>query len=145
MAAAGTAQITVTDSIVDRRNGAAIAGLAHPTSPPDGFVSGAARTVQLERVTVFGQIWCEILKASESLLDQIAVVDDQQSGCVRFTRFERGSVLPRRYQCIPNEAQAQSCGGSGTLSGPGVQFANFWTPRLCTARAELSQGNHDRR
>src|SRR5260370_379606 len=79
-AVAGTAQIAVTDSIVDRRNGAAIAGLTHPTSPPGGFVSGAAKTVQLERVTVFGQIWCEILKASESLLDQIAVVDDQQSG-----------------------------------------------------------------
>jgi hypothetical protein len=112
MAAAGTAQITVTDSIVDRRNAAAIAGLTHPTSPPGAFVSGSAKTAQLERVTVFGQIRCEILKASESLFDDIALVDDQQSGCVRFTRFERGSVLPRRYQCIPNDAQAQTFGGA---------------------------------
>jgi len=128
MAAAGTAQITVTDSIVDRRNGAAIAGLAHPTSPPDGFVSGAARTVQLERVTVFGQIWCEILKASETLLDQIAVVDDQQSGCVRFTRFERGSVLPRRYQCIPNDEQAQTCGGFVRCLAPVFNSRTFGRP-----------------
>jgi len=102
--------------------------LTHPTSPPGGFVSGAAKTVQLERVTVFGQIWCEILKASESLLDEIAVVDDQQSGCVRFTRFERGSVLRDGNQCIPNDAQVQSCGGFVRCLAPVFNSRIFGRP-----------------
>jgi hypothetical protein len=120
IAAIGTAQMTVTDSIVDRRGAAAIAGLILATSPPGAFASGSAKTVQLERVTVFGQIWCEILKASESLLDDLALVADQQSGCVRFTRFERGSTLPRRYQCMPNDAQSQTCGGGAARCLPAL-------------------------
>ena len=65
--------------------------------------------LQLERVTVLGRIECDVLQASECLLNDLAVVDDQQSGCIRFSRWERGSILPRRFQCVPTEAQARDC------------------------------------
>jgi len=41
------------------------------------------------------------------LLDDLAKVTDQQRGCIRFSRWERGSILPRRYQCVPTEAEAR--------------------------------------
>jgi hypothetical protein len=50
-----------------------------------------------------------VLNASECLLDDIVIVDNQQSGCVRFTRYELGSVLPRRYQCVPSTEQSATC------------------------------------
>jgi len=98
-----TAQITVADSIVDQRGGIAIAAVPTFGSPPDP--DGPAGSVQLERVTVLGRIWCDVLVASECVFDDIAIVEDRQTGCIRFTRYERGSLLPRRFQCIPTEAQ----------------------------------------
>jgi hypothetical protein len=59
-----------------------------------------AGTVQLERVTVFRRIRCDVLNASESLLASLVTVEDQQAGCIRFSRYEPGSVLPRRFQCL---------------------------------------------
>jgi len=71
----------------------------------------------LERVTVLGRIHCDVLSASECLLDDVAVVEDRQSGCIRFTRFELGSVLPRRFQCVPSESEAAACGPPGRDGG----------------------------
>jgi hypothetical protein len=108
----GIATLTISDSILDQKNGSAIAGLAGLTSPPPVLKlqsDQAAKLVQLERVTVFGSILCEVLQASECLFDSIVTALDQQSGCVRFTRFEPGSALPRRYQCIPGESQLGAC------------------------------------
>jgi hypothetical protein len=107
----GVGQLTIADSIVDQQGGAAIAGAPAASSPPAAPTT-SARNVQLERVTVFGRILCEVLNASETLLNDVASVNDQQSGCIRFSRFEIGSVLPRRYRCIPN--QTQTSGGSST-------------------------------
>jgi hypothetical protein len=101
----GVGQLTLADSIVDQQGGVAIAGAAP-------LLLAAARSVQLERVTVFGSILCDVLIASESLLNDIAVVNDQQSGCMRFTRFETGSTLPLRYRCVPDETQSAACGGA---------------------------------
>jgi hypothetical protein len=96
---AGVGRITLADSILDGRGGFAI-----------GDADGQpAALVQLERTTVLGRIHCEILNASEALLDDLVTVEDQQTGCVRFTRFELGSVLPRRFQCVPNEDQVRAC------------------------------------
>ena len=77
---------------------------------------------------MLGQISCEVLKASECLLDEIAVVEDQQSGCVRFTRFERGSILPRRFQCIPDDATAQTCGQAPRCLAPLFNSRLFGNP-----------------
>src|SRR5205807_999078 len=126
----GIKDLTIADAIVDQRGGLAIGGLSVPIlsppavfsppfSPPDEFsppssppglpAEPAAQSVQLERVTVLGRVRCEVLQASECLLDDLAVVDDQQAGCIRFSRYERGSVLPRRYQCVPTDDQLTAC------------------------------------
>jgi hypothetical protein len=92
------------------------------------MVEPAPTVVQLERVTVFGLIFCEALNASESLLNDVALVEDQQSGCIRFTRFESGSVLPRRYQCLPSESQAKAGSNSGRLFAPAFNSLRFGRP-----------------
>ncbi len=127
----GVAQLTVSDAIVDQKNGTAIGGLAGLTSPPAVLKLAsdtAATSVQLERVTVLGSVFCEILRASECLFDSIAIVQDQQSGCVRFTRFEKGSVLPRRYQSIPNDAQLSACGRQVRCLAPAFNSRLFGRP-----------------
>jgi len=116
----GVGQLTVADSIVDQQSGLAIAG--------SGQSAAAARSVQLERVTVLGSILCDVLNASECLLDDIAIVNDQQSGCVRFTRFEMGSILPRRYRCIPDENQAAACNGALRCVAPVFNSKRFGRP-----------------
>lgn len=127
----GVGQLTAADSIIDQQGGAAIAGAPVRTSPPSSPPLqpwGAARVVQLERVTVLGSILCDVLNASESLLNDIAKVNDRQVGCVRFTRFEIGSVLPRRYRCVPDEAVAQGCQGKPRCLAPLFNSRHFGRP-----------------
>jgi hypothetical protein len=92
-------QLAVSDSIVD----GGPAGLAIGAPPQAGGPDAPAASVQLERVTVIGRVRCHTLVASNSLLTSQAVVDDQQSGCVRYSRIEPGSTLPRRFRCVPAE------------------------------------------
>jgi hypothetical protein len=117
---AGIDRLIVADSIVDQQESIAIGELEFVSSPPPALFSSppevslpstptASNVLQLERVTVLGRIACDVLQASECLLNDLAVVDDQQSGCIRFSRWERGSVLPRRFQCVPTEVQARDC------------------------------------
>jgi hypothetical protein len=130
----GVTQLTAADCIIDQRNGYAIAGVSPLLSPPVsgavplGLPEPAAAGVQLERVTVFGLILCQVLNASDSLLNDIALVQDQQSGCFRFTRFELGSILPRRYQCIPSESQANAGTGSARCFAPVFNSRKFGRP-----------------
>jgi hypothetical protein len=130
----GVAQLIVADSIVDGRSAHSIAGRPQAGSPPAlfgplaGITTQSAGTVQLERVTVLGRISCNVLNASESLLNDLAFVQDQQSGCVRFTRFERGSVLPRRYQCVPSDEQATTCSLPWRCIAPVFNSLSFGRP-----------------
>ncbi|HKR65690.1 MAG TPA: hypothetical protein VJZ00_18305 [Thermoanaerobaculia bacterium] len=106
--------LTIADSIVDRQRELAIAGL--PLDANDAITpraAAAAGNVQLERVTLLGRLRCDLLSASECILDEVAVVDDQQLGCIRYSRYEVGpaadlSILPRRFECIPDEATARA-------------------------------------
>jgi hypothetical protein len=129
----GVAQVTIADSVIDSTGSVAIAGLPDvssppaPTSPPQGGLQ-AARNVQLERVTVLGQIHCDVLVASESILDGVVVAEDQQSGCIRFSRYEVGSQLPRRFQCIPSEADAAASPSSGRCLAPVFNSRRFGEP-----------------
>jgi hypothetical protein len=84
--------------------------------------------VQLERVTLLGGIHCEVLNASESILDDIAVAEDQQSGCIRFSRFEIGSVLPRRFQCVPSELDQAACPAGARCLAPTFNSRRFGRP-----------------
>jgi hypothetical protein len=130
---AGVARLTVVDSLIDQQQGLAITGVTgsptgSPPSSPPGSLAQAAISVQLERVTVLGRIHCNVLSASESILDDVALVEDRQSGCVRFSRYETGSVLPRRYQCVPTEDQATNSTSSGRLLAPIFNSRRFGRP-----------------
>jgi hypothetical protein len=110
--AAGVSRLTLADSIVDARGRLAIGG-APPQAGTTLSAQAAAQTLHLERVTVLGSVHCEILSASDCLFDDVVLADDQQSGCIRFSRYELGSALPPRYQCIPTVDQAQACQAGG--------------------------------
>ena len=135
---AGVGRVTIADSIVDQQGGLAIGG------PADAL----ATLVQLERATVLGRIRCEVLHASECLLDDLVVVDDQQAGCIRFTRYELGSVLPRRYQSVPDDAQAAACRLPGRCLAPVFSSRRFGRPDYAqlgtTAPAELLTASEGR-
>ncbi len=125
----GSGQLTVADSIIDQKGGVAIAGLPAATSPPGSAQpEPAAGNVQLERVTVLGRIWCDVLVASECLLDDLARVEDRQAGCIRFSRFERGSVLPRRFQCVPSEEHLAACPPTRRCLAPRFNSRRFGRP-----------------
>jgi hypothetical protein len=136
----GVAQLTIADSIIDQSGSYAIAGIGSPSSPPGPPILAsppssppqiaipAAVSVQLERVTLLGGIHCEVLNASESILDDIAVAEDRQSGCIRFSRFETGSVLPRRFQCVPSERDQAACPTGARCLAPTFNSRRFGRP-----------------
>ena len=62
-----------------------------------GFSEG---TVTLSRCTILGPTHTHRLQASESILDDVAMVEDAQHGCVRFTAFASGSNLHQPYRSV---------------------------------------------
>lgn len=58
-------------------------------------------TVNLTRVTVLGRLAVHRLYANDSIIADVANVDDTQDGCVRFTAYVGGSRLPRQYESVP--------------------------------------------
>ena len=62
-----------------------------------GLSEGA---VSLARCTVLGPTYTHLLSASESILDDIATVDDAQAGCVRFTAYASGSTLHQPFRSV---------------------------------------------
>ena len=67
-------------------------------------LAGAA--VQLTRVTVLGRVAAHRLSASDSIMADIATVDEVQDGCVRFSAYASGSVVPRSYKSATMPAGA---------------------------------------
>jgi hypothetical protein len=144
----GVTQLTVVDSIIDQSGSFAITGLVDvgsppgplPTSPPPSsppqIAPPAAPSLQLERTTVLGRIQCEALSASETILDDIAVAEDRQSGCIRFSRYEAGSLLPQRFQCVPSEQAAAVSPAGGRCVAPVFNSRRFGQPDY----AQLSMG-----
>jgi hypothetical protein len=61
---------------------------------------------ELSRTTVLGRAFVHRIEASESILDDFTVVEDTQHGCVRFTAWSAGSVVPRQYESVQIAAQS---------------------------------------
>jgi hypothetical protein len=80
-----------------------------------GFGDG---TVIFERCTVMGRIIAHRLEASECILQDLAQVDDTQNGCVRFSAWADGSVLPRKYESV-RIAQQSVLFASSAFGQPG--------------------------
>ncbi len=60
----------------------------------------------LSRCTILGPAYLHELVASECILDDLVVVENSQSGCIRFTAWSEGSVVPRRYQSVMVQTRA---------------------------------------
>ncbi len=67
---------------------------------PDLALSFITGTTNLSRCTVLGQAYVHELQASECILDDVFVVDNTQNGCVRFSAWASGSVIPRQYESV---------------------------------------------
>jgi len=57
-------------------------------------------SVSLSRCTVLGPMFVHRLNASESILDNLATVEDPQDGCVRFSAYAAGSNLHQPYRSV---------------------------------------------
>ncbi len=87
--------------------------IVEPTDPADPTsvaIDAPRATVQLDRVTSFGEVIARRLWASDSLLTGRGDVADTQSGCFRFSGAPAGSRLPRPYESVtvPNRTLVTS-------------------------------------
>jgi len=87
-----------------------------------GFSEG---TVSLSRCTVLGPTYTHRLSASESILDNMAFVEDAQAGCVRFSAFVSGSNLHQPYRCVQIVANA-----------PLFESRSFGQPDYCQLQSD---------
>jgi hypothetical protein len=88
------ASLIVRDSIVQS---------TEPLVPALNMVSGEAA---LERATILGALQLHRVDVSECILHDVATIDDTQHGCVRFSAWAAGSVLPRRYESVSIQPHA---------------------------------------
>jgi hypothetical protein len=56
--------------------------------------------VSLAQCTVLGPCAIHQMDASECILDDVAIAEDVQHGCVRFSAIAQGSALHAPYQCV---------------------------------------------
>lgn len=79
---------------------------AFPVALADLTLAFDAGVANLFRCTMLGRMYVHRLEASECILDDIAVVENTQDGCVRFTAWSSGSVIPRKYESVTIDANA---------------------------------------
>ena len=73
---------------------------AFPLELHDAALATATGLTRLSRCTVLGRGYVHRLECSESILDDVVIVGDPQDGCVRFSAWSSGSVLPRKYESV---------------------------------------------
>jgi hypothetical protein len=100
--------LTITDSIIQAvtipGEGSYSAGYSQSfLDPALNLLDG---DVVLSRCTVLGPIAVHRLQASECILQDLAQVDDTQHGCIRFTAWTAGSILPRQFESVQIAPQA---------------------------------------
>lgn len=128
--------LTATDSIVQALGNEIAINLA------DGVV-------ELSRCSVLGQAKMHHLSASESILDDLVNVENYQDGCVRFSAWSSGSVLPRQYESVQIAAGAplftsRSFGQPGYCQlQPGVDNAIIPPPPATPSGVSISAGAED--
>ena len=84
-------QLTATDSIIQ----------AIPTGASDDYaLQTELGTASLARTTVLGPAAVHRLDASECILDDVAIAEDTQHGCVRFSAYAQGSALHAPYRSV---------------------------------------------
>jgi hypothetical protein len=71
-----------------------------PTELHDAALSTETGLTRLSRCTILGRGYVHRLECSESILDDVVLVEDAQDGCVRFSAWSDGSLLPRKYESV---------------------------------------------
>jgi len=94
---------------------------------------------ELTRCTLLGPARLHRLNASECIFDDVVQVEDAQHGCVRFSAWATGSILPRQYESVqiapqaplfstrsfgrPDYAQLLSSADAAVLAPPGATLS----------------------
>jgi hypothetical protein len=73
---------------------------AYPLELADAALAFADGNVSLSRCTILGRTVVHRLQASECILQDLAQVDDTQDGCVRFSAWSDGSIVPRQFESV---------------------------------------------
>lgn len=71
-----------------------------PTSEPEPTLNLTNGDVHLNRCTLLGRANIHRLEASECIFNNVVKVENPQQGCVRFSAWVKGSVLPRPYESV---------------------------------------------
>lgn len=79
---------------------------AYPAELADLTLAFTNGLVNLSRCTLLGPAYVHRLEASECILDDVVTVENTQDGCVRFTAWAAGSVIPRQYESVQIPAGA---------------------------------------
>jgi hypothetical protein len=79
---------------------------AFPLELADAALAFGDGTIILSRCTILGRLIAHQLQASECILQDLAQVDNAQDGCVRFTAWADGSLLPRKFESVRIPQQA---------------------------------------
>jgi hypothetical protein len=72
------------------------------TAPEPALRAGAA---ELDAVTVLGTAMLRTVSASDCIFTAPVQASRRQTGCVRYSFVAPGSVVPRRFRCVPGEGQ----------------------------------------
>ena len=73
---------------------------AYPTALAPLAIATFSGQTRLVRSTVLGPLAVHRLDASECILDDVAVAEDAQHGCVRFSAYATGSVVHQPYESV---------------------------------------------
>lgn len=79
---------------------------AYPLELADAALALANGDVSLSRCTILDRMNVHRLEASECILNDLAVVDDTQHGCLRFSCWTTHSMLPRQYESVRTDPSA---------------------------------------
>lgn len=132
-------------------SGAALTGLnralleeAYPVVFAQAAVALGSGEANFTRTTILGRTFVHRVEVSECILDDFAVVEDSQHGCVRFSASSQGSVLPRQYESVQIAAES-SIFTSRDFGQPGYGqiLASADAAILSPAGATIIQGAQD--
>jgi hypothetical protein len=87
-------------------NDSIVQDVSAPNPPNTAAIRMRTADLELSRCTVLGSVYAGRLYASESILGGVSVINDVQHGCVRFSAWPSGSVLPDKYESVetPHDA-----------------------------------------
>ncbi|HEX6086066.1 MAG TPA: hypothetical protein VF266_16155 [Thermoanaerobaculia bacterium] len=73
----------------------------------DEAIALSVGEVKITRSTILGPAVVHRIDVSESILHDVVTVDDAQHGCVRFSAWSSGSILPRKYTSVEIRPRAE--------------------------------------